>query len=109
MNSRLVCACASADSLAATPPAWSATSHDQTWTRSSLKPMTVTLIEWTRRASWDYSRRRRGGERGSRQNPAAPRRGSASGLLAQGEERLAGLVLGVEVRRAVLAGLGGAD
>src|SRR5947209_3633039 len=43
MNSRLVPAWASSDSLDDTPPAWSATSLDHTCTRSSLKPMIATL------------------------------------------------------------------
>src|SRR5262249_55753893 len=42
-NSRLLPACAKSASLPATPPAWSITSHDQTCTRSSLKPMTAAL------------------------------------------------------------------
>src|ERR1700726_4840865 len=43
MNSRLAPACAIIDNLADTPPAWSATSPDQTCTRSSLKPMAFIL------------------------------------------------------------------
>src|SRR5262249_59183239 len=43
MYSRFVPACANSCSLAATPPAWSTTSPDQTCTRSSLKPMRAAL------------------------------------------------------------------
>src|SRR5450755_5085705 len=66
MNSRLVPAWASMESLADTPPAWSTTSPDQTCTRSSLKPMVFFLSGRV----WLHGRiisRRRGGRKENRE------------------------------------------
>src|SRR5262245_47199730 len=62
MNSRLVPAWASSDSLDDTPPAWSATSPDHTCTRSSLNPMVATLARNESAPFSDYIQERPAGE-----------------------------------------------